>query len=279
MHHVPTNFQIHTRKKTGGLDNLELPYEKPVILPALHEENVEAHAWAEAFFITDILSEHGLFLALLFPPEVAAEERKRALEFHEFFGELNFQIASKGLPKDFDVFIQELKPPMDSFVEFKKEQQKAQQNGALRSLAWPLFFEHIKHEGERWGRRLEEIRKGNIKLKRKEVVHFWSEIIEEHADFDAHMLDPSEEELFKQFKKTHEKFDEYKEEYKTTSPKDPTEAEIGNIMKAAEEVLEEKTKSAREIDAARIKSIIDPRIADHTRRETIKFIDELKRVQ
>jgi hypothetical protein len=34
---------------------------------------------------------------------------------------------------------------------------------------------------------------------------------------------------------------------------------------------------ARDIEAARIKSIIDPRLSDHVRREALKFVDELKR--
>ena len=38
-----------------------------------------------------------------------------------------------------------------------------------------------------------------------------------------------------------------------------------------------KTQAARDIQAARIKSIIDPRLADHVRREALKFVDELSR--
>lgn len=49
------------------------------------------------------------------------------------------------------------------------------------------------------------------------------------------------------------------------------------MLSAAETVLDVKTEAAREIEAARIKSIIDPRLADHVRREALKFIDELKR--
>jgi hypothetical protein len=42
-------------------------------------------------------------------------------------------------------------------------------------------------------------------------------------------------------------------------------------------ILEFKTKTARDVEAARIKSIIDPRLADHVRREALEFVDELKR--
>ena len=49
------------------------------------------------------------------------------------------------------------------------------------------------------------------------------------------------------------------------------------MLSAAETILDFKTKAARGIEAGRIKSIIDPRLADHVRREALKFVDELKR--
>lgn len=53
--------------------------------------------------------------------------------------------------------------------------------------------------------------------------------------------------------------------------------ETDAILSAAETILDFKTKTVRDIEAARIKSIIDPRLADHVRWEALKFIDELKR--
>ncbi len=53
--------------------------------------------------------------------------------------------------------------------------------------------------------------------------------------------------------------------------------ETNAILSAAETILDFKTKAARDIEAGRIKSIIDPRLADHVRREALKFVDELKR--
>ena len=48
------------------------------------------------------------------------------------------------------------------------------------------------------------------------------------------------------------------------------------FIRAAERSLAEVAKAARDIEGARIKSIIDPRLADHVRREALKFVDELK---
>lgn len=50
-------------------------------------------------------------------------------------------------------------------------------------------------------------------------------------------------------------------------------------MSAAREILDFKTTAGREIEAGRIMSIIDPRLADHVRREALKFVDELKRAE
>jgi len=53
--------------------------------------------------------------------------------------------------------------------------------------------------------------------------------------------------------------------------------ETSALLGAAETILEFKTKAARDIEAARIKSIIDARLADHVRREALKFVDEMQR--
>ncbi|HJS51390.1 MAG TPA: DUF2935 domain-containing protein, partial [Pyrinomonadaceae bacterium] len=53
--------------------------------------------------------------------------------------------------------------------------------------------------------------------------------------------------------------------------------ETNAVLSAAQTILDFKTKTARDVEAARIKSIIDPRLADHVRREALKFVDELKR--
>jgi hypothetical protein len=49
------------------------------------------------------------------------------------------------------------------------------------------------------------------------------------------------------------------------------------LMSAAQTILDFNTETAQGIEAARIKSIIDPRLSDQVRREALKFVDELKR--
>ena len=81
MHPSP-EMVVHTREPSG---ELEQPFEKPVILPRTEDRDPAGHAWADARFATHIMAEHGLFFALLMPPEVANKERTEALEFAESF--------------------------------------------------------------------------------------------------------------------------------------------------------------------------------------------------
>ena len=48
-------------------------------------------------------------------------------------------------------------------------------------------------------------------------------------------------------------------------------------MSAVHTILDFKTQAVRDIEAGRIKSIIEPRLADHVRREALKFLNELQR--
>src|ERR671932_77995 len=82
----------------GGGAEVEEPFEKPVILPQDEDMDPARHAWADARFATDIMSEHGLFFAMLMPPEVANEERTKALRFASDFATLHKRIAAASAP-------------------------------------------------------------------------------------------------------------------------------------------------------------------------------------
>jgi hypothetical protein len=158
----------------------------------------------------------------------------------------------------------------------------------LRSLVWPLFFDHTRHEAERWVRRLEQLEGGESEFDRDEVAPFWTNIMEEHAAFVAHLLDPSEMKLIETAMKTSAVFADLNGrvggslEATIKHPGVVANAilhnpELDEVLSAAEEILDFKTQAARDIEAARILSIIDPRLADHVRREALKFVDELRR--
>ena len=167
---------------------------------------------------------------------------------------------------------------------------EAQASGKLRSLVWTLFFDHARHEAERWTRRLDTLAGGESEFDKNEVSKFWTNIMDEHARFVAHLLDPEEFELIETAMKTSRVFADLHNHGGITGAAvalvDEPSTVIGSlvqnpetnaILSAAETILDFKTKAARDIEAGRIKSIIDPRLADHVRREALKFVDELKR--
>jgi hypothetical protein len=180
--------------------------------------------------------------------------------------------------------VEQIKP----FIDYKARLGEAQRRGELRSLVWPLFFDRTRHEAERWARRLVTLAGGESELERAEVVPFWANIMEEHARFVAHLLDPDEYALLEEATQASRVFqrlgtDSLAGAVGTTVAEPGTVAkpqvqnpEMDAVMSAARTILDFKTERARDIEAGRIRSI-DPRLADHVRREALKFADELKR--
>ncbi len=279
-----------TYTRSGGKE-LEGSYEKPVVVPAADNHDPAFHAWADARFATDIMAEHALFFALLMPPEVAAKERAEALRFSEIFSSMHNHIDTGAPPERSDVkrfatnVVEQIKP----FTEYKARLGDAQRSGQLRSLVWPLFFDHTQHEAERWTSRLETLAGGESDFDRAEVTKFWTNIMDEHSRFIAHLLDPDEYELIEKAMSASRVFADLHQGglggVAAATVHEPgavvnsliENPETSAVLSAAETILDFKTKAARGIEAARIKSIIDPRLADHVRREAQKFVDELKR--
>jgi hypothetical protein len=280
-------FFYYTR---GGGKEIEQPYEKPVVVPDIGNQDPAAHAWADARFAVDIMAEHGLFFALLMPPETAGEERREALRFNETFTNLYRQIDSTPPNRsELKSFVGKVTEEIKPFIEYKARLGEAQASGKLHSLVWSLFFDHTRHEAERWTRRLETLAGGESEFDKAEVTSFWTNIMDEHARFVAHLLDPDEYDLIEQAMSASRVFADLHKgglggvaaatfhEPLTVVNSLVDNPETSAILSAAETILDFKTKAARDIEAARIKSIIDPRLADHVRREALKFVDELKR--
>ncbi|HEV8469888.1 MAG TPA: DUF2935 domain-containing protein, partial [Candidatus Limnocylindria bacterium] len=202
------SMDVITRKPNAKAP--ESRYEKVVVVPNADDKSASNHAWADARFATDILSEHGLFFALLMPEELAKEERGEALTFYREFGEMHRQIAAAKPPEKSEVkpFLGRVKEKVKPFIEYKQRLGDAQRAGKLRSLVWPLFFDHTRHEAERWERRFNALSNGQVEFERKEVVTFWTNIMDEHARFVAHLLDPDEYKLIEKAFKTAEVFRE-----------------------------------------------------------------------
>lgn len=271
---------VHEYGRSGTL-HPSSEYEKPVLLPPLDSTDPCLHAWTDARFATDIMMEHALFFVLLMPPETAAAERAVAQQFRSKFNELLKRIDGYGVPTT-DSLPKFCKTVVDSiapFIRYKKEMKEAQEDGALRSLVWPLFFKHTIDEAERWTARLTQLAGGDASFSRQEALTFWAGIVEEHGQFEAHLLDPQEDALIAAAEKNSSDFKAIRMlcQGSSSCPAVPANGSTDPILTAAQNVLTFETAAARGIDAATIKSIIDPRLADHLRRETLKFCDEIQR--
>jgi Domain of unknown function (DUF2935) len=275
--------------RSPGATAPESQYEKVMVLPKMEDNDPAHHAWADARFTADILAEHALFFALLMPEEVAATERAQALEFMRSFTALYERIDAGPPPGRSEIrqFAADVNEEIKPFIEYKARLGEAQTTGKLRSLVWPLFFDHTRNEAERWERRLNDLAGGESEFDRTEVVRFWTNIMDEHARFVAHLLDPNEFELIEKSFSTATVFRDLggaggavaalADEPGTVLDSLVKNPELDAVMSAAQTILDFKTQAVRDIEAGRIKSIIEPRLADHVRREALKFLNELKR--
>lgn len=290
-------FQVWGRAGAGKMRGKhtakpETKYEKQMILPESTNADAGDLVWADARFAVDIMSEHSLFFSMLMPEEAAPDEKRQAQAFQQRYVKLFHKIDAKGPPgwSETKGFVRNLKSEIQPLIEYKEENHKAQVKGALQSLVWPLFFDHTRREAVRWVNRMDDIANGHTDLERKEVVGFWGGIMDEHARFVAHLLDPDEYDLVEKAFKTSDVFQALAKG--RTGPvralvRQPmtvvdsllNNPELDAVESAAETMLEFKTDAVRKIETGKIKSIISPILADHVRREAVKFLDELKRTK
>jgi hypothetical protein len=239
---------------------------KPVYLPAGNDP--VSHSVADTLFWSDQMAEHASFFVTLMPGRELAAPRARAEQFQAGFAAHMEKARTARLDKsNYVAFNRSTVEMTRRLVDFKREMQKEQESGRMRSLVWPLFFDHTAREGERFARRLDQLSKGDADLDASEVVEFWARIMDEHAEFIAHLLDPQEDALIEKALNSSAAFRELRE-------KRGSKAEADALAKG---IIDFKTAAGKGITAGQIKSIIPPALADHVRREAVKFEDELKR--
>jgi hypothetical protein len=247
-----------TKTKNGGT--------KPVYLPA--GDDAVSHSIADTLFWTDQMAEHASFFVLLMPGRELAGPRGRAEKFQASLAAQMDKTRSARLDKsNYVAFNRSTVDLVKPLIDFKREMQDAQESGRMRSLVWPLFFDHTAREGERFVRRLEQLSKGDADLDAAEVVDFWARIMDEHAEFIAHLLDPQEDALIEKALSSSAAFRELRQ-------KRGSKAEADALAKG---IIDFKTAAGKGITAGKVKSIIPTALADHVRREAVKFEDELKR--
>ena len=242
---------------------------KPTFLPEAGSNDPVAHSVAENLFWNEQMMEHAKFFVMLMPGPELAGPRGQAERFQQTFaGQLEKARGAsldRGTYAAFNRSTVELVKPYSDFKYRMRDEQAA---GRLQSLVWPAFFEHTAREADRFARRLDQLSRGDTSTDMKEAAEFWTIIMGEHADFIAHLLDPEEGELIRKAMQTSTAF---RQMHKHVPPSK------GPVEKAVDDIIDFKTAAEKGIQTGKIKSIIHPALADHVRREAVKFADELNR--
>ncbi|MGQ0547707.1 MAG: DUF2935 domain-containing protein [Betaproteobacteria bacterium] len=240
------------------------PEDKPTFVATARDP--VSYSRADNLFWNDIMMEHAVFFQMLMPGPELDGPRRQAEEFQRLFAE-QLKQSSAIDAGNYAAVNQRSIDLAKRFSDYKKTMRERQVKAEMRSLVWPLFFEHTAREADRFAARLALYNRRQVEFDRGEVVDFWSKTMGEHSGFIAHLLDPSEKLLHDQAHKLQKAF--LDEGFRDV----PGDA----VMKAANEVLDFKTVGEKGIKSGRIKSIIHPSLASHVRREAVRFVDELKR--
>jgi hypothetical protein len=240
---------------------------KPIAVAPPGSMDPIAHSVADTLFWGEQLMEHAMFFAMLMPGPELADPRGEAQRFQQQFADHLAKLRSSTItPANYVAQNNQTISLANALIDYKTRMEAAETSGQIHSLVWPMFFAHTRNEAVRFTQRLAQLNTGNAAFDRREVIPFWADKMEEHSLFVAHLLDPSEKVLKEAAETSAGLFDKLEE----TSAKGPAAT-------AAQTIINFKVAAEKGILAGQIKSIIHPALADHVRREAVRFKDELDR--
>jgi hypothetical protein len=239
---------------------------KPVpLLPAV--DDPAAHSRVDTLFWTDIMMEHALFFAMLLPGNELADFRRRALRFLDRFARHLERVQAMTInARNYQELNNRTIDLLRPYIQYKQELQQAQDSAQIHSLVWVTFAAHTRREAERFRDRLLQLNTGNTAFDLTELKNFWTITMEEHARFVAHLLDIFEFTLINQANTTASQF----QALRAGTP-DPA-----TLLAAANAIITFKEAAETGIENGSINGIIHPALADHVRREAVKFKNELE---
>jgi hypothetical protein len=238
-----------------------------VALPGSHDP--VAHSVADTLFWGEQMMEHAMFFVMMMPGAELAGPRGEAEQFQRQFSNHLSKLRGSRLDRsNYVAFNNTTISLTNALAAYKQRMEEEQTSGRMRSLVWPLFFSHTREEAVRLSTRLSQLNGGNTDFDRREVVPFWADKMEEHSLFISQLLDPTENSLRGAARSAAATFE--KLEHTPVGSKDPA-------MAAVQQIINFKTAAEKGIQAGQIKSIIHPALADHVRREAVRFKDELDR--
>ena len=240
---------------------------KPIYVTRPGSRDPVEHSVADTLFWGEQMMEHAMFFVMLMPGPELARPRGQAEQFQRQFTDHLARLRGSRLDQgNYAAFNETTVTLTRRLIDYKREMEQAQTSGRYRTLVWPTFFDHTRGEAERFVRRLEQLDRGDTSYQRAEVVPFWSDKMAEHAQFIAHLLDPEERLLIGAAEQTSETFRGLERQPGSDS-----------VATAVQGIIDFKTAAERGIQTGQIRSIIHPALADHVRREAVRFQDELMR--
>jgi hypothetical protein len=244
---------------------------KPLIL-APDNADIAGLSRAENLFWCDVMMEHASFFATLMPGADLSAQRTEAEKFQRAF-QAQYDRA-KSTPMDrtnYAAFNRSTVEALKPFIDYKRRMLDAQNSGKLRSLVYPMFFEHTAREAEHALRRFERLAAADVALSYADVIDFWSADVSDHTALIAHMLDPQEQDFISQALDSSAVFKGFNQGNKERGlPR-------AEVVRATEDFIDFESTIGEGVETGRIKSVLNPALLDHMRRETLKFMDELKR--
>jgi hypothetical protein len=267
QHHIT---EVQAQQRPPSTTNAQ-GLQAPIFAPA-DSNDPAIHARAENLFWSQIMMEHAGFFAMLMPGTELNTQRTQAENFQRTFQTQLERVRTTPFDRNnYASFSRSTIELMKPLIEYKQRMLDAQNSGKIRTLVFSMFFEHTNREAQRAAARLERIATGDVALNYNEVVDFWAAIMSEHNDFIAHLLDPKEQDLIGQALDASAVFQGFKQGNYEHAVRG------GDVLLVTEELIDFETALQEGIESNAIKSIIYPVLADHIRRETLKFVDELKR--
>lgn len=166
-----------------------------------------------------------------------------------------------------------------SLIEFKTTVLNGVLSCAIFTYVLPTMIEHLREEAETYIKYLEMLQRGSDPYQKQDIMDvkaFWDHIMAEHAQFVAHLLDPSEARLIQQADRFAERFFKLGRKAEQLQSrgrfKRHMKALIQEEIRATRDIRNFKRTGADLILACQAKSIIIPLLADHILREANHFL-------
>jgi len=164
-------------------------------------------------------------------------------------------------------------------IQFKTRILNLVLNCALFTSNFPLLIEHIRREAIFFVEHLQRLqRREQVDLTQEIIAEkaFWDRIMKEHAQFIAHLLDPTEVALIDTADEFADVFTLLQDRVQTLEGNIIARLLLGGLIReetrATREIRDFKATATEGLLACQIRSIIIPLLGDHVLREANHFL-------